>query len=219
VFIHRKWHSNKCTLRGAFYHFEECVEVKENNWEFDYAMEQLRLQRHDFMNFLQVIYGYLQINKPQEAINYIKEVNRKMTTLSQIFNLECPFLALFLQDLIMSCSKLNIEVELHCEVEYISSKMFTKNIDEKRIVFERVKSLISDKIKKFNLHQNTLYIQVSGSPEKFNIFIFDSEEALHKIKAEDNNYLLSNYNSENANGIDYKTYIGEKDFAVSLHFS
>ena len=35
------------------------------------AKELLRLQRHDFLNHLQVIHGYLQLNKPEKATDYL----------------------------------------------------------------------------------------------------------------------------------------------------
>lgn len=34
--------------------------------------EILRIQRHDFLNHLQIIQGYLQLKKPEKAEDYIK---------------------------------------------------------------------------------------------------------------------------------------------------
>ncbi|WP_193353682.1 Spo0B domain-containing protein, partial [Clostridium tetani] len=37
------------------------------------VIDSLRTQRHDFMNEIQVLYGYMQINKYEEALNYLKK--------------------------------------------------------------------------------------------------------------------------------------------------
>lgn len=112
--------------------------------EFQLAIEQIRMQRHDFMNYLQVIYGYLQIEKPEEAINYIKNINQKMVIFSQLFNLENPIFALLMQDVITNSYKLGFSVEFESELEYISLDFSEKNIDNMKAAFEKIKSVFFD---------------------------------------------------------------------------
>ena len=45
----------------------------------------LRKQRHDFMNDLQVIYGYLQIKRPQGALDYIDRLSKQNEIISEIY--------------------------------------------------------------------------------------------------------------------------------------
>ena len=34
----------------------------------------IKLQRHDFLNHIQVIQGFLQLGKPDKALNYIEKI-------------------------------------------------------------------------------------------------------------------------------------------------
>ena len=43
--------------------------------ELENYISLLRKQRHDFMNDLQVIYGYLQIKRTQGALEYIDRLS------------------------------------------------------------------------------------------------------------------------------------------------
>jgi sensor histidine kinase regulating citrate/malate metabolism len=117
----------------------------ESEWKAQYAIEQMRMQRHDFMNYLQVIFGYIQINKPGDAAKYIIYINRNMNTLSRIFNLECDIYSLFMQEFILDCSKLGIETEFSTEIEYISCSKFSKDIEKKKNIIDRVFNELLDK--------------------------------------------------------------------------
>lgn len=55
-----------------------------------------REQRHDFLNHIQVILGYLQLNKADRAVTYIKKVNEEMLEFSPVTKLENPFLVMTL---------------------------------------------------------------------------------------------------------------------------
>ncbi|NPV90201.1 MAG: hypothetical protein HPY50_05460 [Firmicutes bacterium] len=46
-------------------------------------MEYISSQRHDFLNHLQVIMGFLQLNKKEEAIDYIKRTSESLQESSQ----------------------------------------------------------------------------------------------------------------------------------------
>jgi hypothetical protein len=53
----------------------------------------LRIQQHDFMNHMQVIHGYLQLNKPQRAMEYIEDIITQKQNLSAIYKLADPEMA------------------------------------------------------------------------------------------------------------------------------
>lgn len=147
----------------------------ENNYLEKYAIEQLRLQRHDFMNYLQVIYGYIQINKPQEAISYIKNINKYMTVIAKIFNLECDALGMLFQEFINKCMKLKIEIELYIGIEYISCEHFSKDIDRKKRIFEMATDKLLDKVSSIENYRQKLHIYFNGLPESFSILISNAE--------------------------------------------
>lgn len=47
---------------------------EENTQACTELIRLLRLQRHDFINHIQVIHGFLQLGKPQRALEYIEEL-------------------------------------------------------------------------------------------------------------------------------------------------
>lgn len=53
-------------------------------------LEVLKVQRHDFMNHLQVISGYIQLKKYDRAHEYIGQVAEELKQASLISKLNCP---------------------------------------------------------------------------------------------------------------------------------
>lgn len=136
---------------------------------FDLAIEQLRMQRHDFMNYFQVILGYIQINKPGNATMYIKEINLKMILLSQIYNIECPYLSLLLNNLVDYLYKMDIEVIYNNEVDYINTSVFSKNISKKKDAFLDIRRKIEAQVSELSV--KTVYINLSGQSDNFKLYI------------------------------------------------
>lgn len=58
----------------------------------DYArmMELISIQRHDFLNHFQVISGLLQMNREEQAREYINNAARDITRLSRVVHLKVP---------------------------------------------------------------------------------------------------------------------------------
>ncbi len=174
----------------------------------EYTVEQMRLQRHEFMNYLQVIYGYIQINRPQEAVNYIKGINKKMTVLSQLFNLECSSFALLLQDLIIQCNKFGIDVEFNTEVEYISYEIFSKNIAEKSKLFITIKDIIVSEMKN---KDNKIYIDLTEENNRIRI-LFSNNDELYLKGYDISNPTLITEDSKLGHEINY--YKNSDDFII-----
>lgn len=65
--------------------------------DLDDFIDILRRQRHDFMNDVQIIYGYLQINKQNEAIKYIERLCEQNKVISEIYSLQNNSAALCLE--------------------------------------------------------------------------------------------------------------------------
>lgn len=140
---------------------------------FELAIEELRIQRHDFMNYMQVIFGYIQINKPDNASEYIKKINSRMITLSRIFNLESSYLGILLQNLIGTIYKLGAEIIFENEINYIDKVVFSKNITNIKLCFETVK-LKLEKLFSENF-SDTVFINISGTAENFSLQISNYE--------------------------------------------
>lgn len=58
--------------------------------DIDLFLEILRVQRHDFLNYLQVISGFLQLNKTEEAQEYIQEAVLEIGSLGKIMHFKPP---------------------------------------------------------------------------------------------------------------------------------
>ncbi|HHW45163.1 MAG TPA: histidine kinase [Desulfotomaculum sp.] len=58
--------------------------------ELKALLEVIQVQRHDFMNHLQVISGLVQMNKPDRVRDYIREVSREIECLGKIIHLKVP---------------------------------------------------------------------------------------------------------------------------------
>lgn len=140
-----------------------------------YAIEQMRLQRHDFMNYLQVIYGYIQINKPQEAVKYIKNINKYMLVIGRVFNLECDAFGIIFQEFVNKCIIRKIQIELDLRIEYISCENFSKDIDKKRRLFNAATDKLLEMIDFLEGFNQKLYIYFDGLPESLDIIISSAE--------------------------------------------
>ena len=54
--------------------------------DYQRAVLPLRHQRHDYANHLQVIKGYLEINMPEKALEYLNGASRELQEVSSWFN-------------------------------------------------------------------------------------------------------------------------------------
>lgn len=96
------------------------LEQRFNKNDYD-VINFIREQRHDFMNYLQVILGYLQLNKPDCAVQYIKQVTREIQELSSVTKIENPYLVTAL--LLVFQKGKSLGVRLSLKVEQGSSLM------------------------------------------------------------------------------------------------
>ncbi len=67
----------------------ECVPISE-------LIYLMRTQRHDFINHLQVIMGYLQLNKVDMAIKYIKNTSEELQEAGRLMQTAWPELPIIL---------------------------------------------------------------------------------------------------------------------------
>lgn len=74
-----------------------------------------REQRHDFLNHFQVLLGYLQLNKPDRAVTYIKQITGEMQELSSVAKLENPYLVVALHLAHQKSKNLGIRLSFHVE--------------------------------------------------------------------------------------------------------
>jgi sensor histidine kinase regulating citrate/malate metabolism len=80
--------------------------------ELEKLLEVIHVQRHDFLNHLQVISGFLQLNKPERIREYIKLVTADMNVMSQTSRFKIPELTAALLVGFNEAAKYKDEMEL-----------------------------------------------------------------------------------------------------------
>jgi stage 0 sporulation protein B (sporulation initiation phosphotransferase) len=66
--------------------------------EKENTVRRLNRYRHDWMNDLQVLFGYIQMKKYEKLPLFVDKIKRKMSSESQIYNLGDPALSLLIAD-------------------------------------------------------------------------------------------------------------------------
>ncbi|BCV20485.1 Spo0B domain-containing protein [Moorella sp. Hama-1] len=88
-------------------------------WEAAEIIPLLRWQRHDFLNHLQVISGYIQLQKSDRALVYLRQVIDQMEQVGRVMRLLQPELALIaLTKIEMAAARgINLEIKIETRME------------------------------------------------------------------------------------------------------
>lgn len=78
----------------------------------DTAISVLNHHRHDWMNDLQVLYGYIRLGKNDKSIQTVERIKERMTEESKISKLGVPSLIFYLQSYRISGSLVVLSVEV-----------------------------------------------------------------------------------------------------------
>lgn len=89
-----------------------------------------RKQRHDFMNHIQIIYGYLQLEKENMALEYIQKISMCNEMISEIYALGDNILAFGIERNIKLFFDKSIKIKLELEIEEFNKKLTQKNYEE-----------------------------------------------------------------------------------------
>lgn len=80
--------------------------------DLDKFLEIVQVQRHDFLNHLQVISGLLQLNKVERVQEYISQVSMEIARSSKTSQIKIPAVSLVLLTCLTEAAKCQIDVEL-----------------------------------------------------------------------------------------------------------
>lgn len=120
------WHSSlfTCLLLGVWVaavlafsfvynrrHFEEELRLQEKTLQ-QAANRVLNHHRHDWMNDLQVLYGYIQLGKPDKSLECVGRIKERIALDSRISKLGIPSLVFYLQSFRTFRSSLELEVQV-----------------------------------------------------------------------------------------------------------
>jgi stage 0 sporulation protein B (sporulation initiation phosphotransferase) len=99
-------------------------ERKEHEWRMARSIHALQStsirtlnhHRHDWMNDLQVLYGYIRMNKADKTVQYVEQIRERMITESKIAKLGIPSLVTFMQSFRTMTHALQFEVGIEGEL-------------------------------------------------------------------------------------------------------
>ncbi|MFC5650096.1 Spo0B domain-containing protein [Paenibacillus solisilvae] len=80
------------------------------------SIRTLNHHRHDWMNDLQVLYGYIRMNKADKTVQYVEQIRDRMMTESKIAKLGIPSLVTFMQSFRTLTHTLQFEVGIEGEL-------------------------------------------------------------------------------------------------------
>jgi len=80
--------------------------------ELESLNREMRAQRHDFMNHLQVVYSLIEMNEPDEAIAYMDKVYGDMQRVSRMMRTDCPAVNALIQAKVVEAQQRGAELKL-----------------------------------------------------------------------------------------------------------
>ncbi|AGA58635.1 MAG: histidine kinase [Thermobacillus sp.] len=80
------------------------------------AIRTLNHHRHDWMNDLQVLYGYIRMNKPDKTVECVEKIRQRMQEESRIAKLGVPSLILYAQSFRTAPGPITLHLELPDEL-------------------------------------------------------------------------------------------------------
>ncbi|MGG4141553.1 Spo0B domain-containing protein [Paenibacillus algorifonticola] len=94
------------------------------------GMRTLNHHRHDWMNDLQVLYGYTRMQKPDKTVEYVEKIRAKMLTESQISKLGEPALVSYIQGFRTLTSSLELKVDIEQDLNLVELPLAGTEIAE-----------------------------------------------------------------------------------------
>jgi hypothetical protein len=72
----------------------------------------IRRQRHDFLNHIQVVRGYLELHMEDQVLSYVKKVSEEMAVEGRIFQIPDAELAMFLYQVHIAAQEYELALEV-----------------------------------------------------------------------------------------------------------
>ncbi|MFX3634896.1 MAG: Spo0B domain-containing protein [Candidatus Pristimantibacillus sp.] len=94
------------------------------------GIRTLNHHRHDWMNDLQVIYGYIRMNKPDKAVEYVDKIRERMIAESQIAKLGVPSLVSYIQSFRTLTNSLQLHVKIAQDINLNELPIDSLNVAE-----------------------------------------------------------------------------------------
>jgi hypothetical protein len=105
--------------------------IKEQNF-----IQFLRVYKHDFLNHLQVIQGYLQLKKPEQALRYVKEAITEVEEHGSIMRLKLPTVTFWLMLKELELKEQGINTNFTSNTDFLASE------EQEEIILTFLQSII-----------------------------------------------------------------------------
>lgn len=168
----------------ALYWLKEMNEVIENEKNYllqtiklqqmEEANDLLSIQKHDFLNNLQVIWGLVILSDKEKAVEYIKKVTDTLKyekiELTEISKDENPYLYTLLINKLHKCKELDIDMDLNLyDTEYLN----TFNPIDIVNIFGNILDNAIYEVKKLPKDARKICVDIYNEEEYINIEIFN----------------------------------------------
>ncbi len=91
---------------------QKTQELEEAYGQLEDLNREMRAQRHDFMNHLQVVYSLIEMNEPGEAMAYMDKVYGDMQRVSRMLRTACPAVNALIQAKVVEANERGAELKL-----------------------------------------------------------------------------------------------------------
>lgn len=149
----------------------ELAETKVAQEMSEKNLRLLRCQRHDFLNHLQVILGYLQMGKIPQAIKYIKGINEELKGIRVISGLSMPEISVLLLVKKQEAEKHSIKFDYNLKTDL--SDVHIQEHDLVRILANLIDNAIYE-LKNVNVENKTINITMETVGEALFLEVFNT---------------------------------------------
>ena len=91
---------------------KKAQELADAYSQLDSLNREMRAQRHDFMNHLQVVYSLIELGEPGEAMAYMDKIYGDMQRVSRMMRTACPAVNALIQAKVVEAERRGAELKL-----------------------------------------------------------------------------------------------------------
>lgn len=150
---------------------------KEKAEYISYMKDVFREQRHDYMNYFQVIYGYLQLGKIEEALRQIKKIIQLNSNLSQIYKMSLFHVSVYLDRAIREMGDLEYIINLHVLNNRQNTICFIDNEEE---IIKNLDLIFEDFMKEGIQFKRNIDIEIEEFKDRIS-FTFSGENKISTL--------------------------------------
>lgn len=122
--------------------------------------ELLREIRHDYLNDLQLIYGYIRLNKPDNAIKTINSISERSRIDSKLSKLNCLNFYILLMKIYKNSIYLDLNINFEVQIYSDKEDIVHKNcIDALNQIDECMKLILQFLYKNDDFEEHIFYIE------------------------------------------------------------